>query len=166
MCVCKMRMVNWWWQREEEEKRRRERLLSGRSVDLFAWIMCIFNKSYHLGKAWTAQTCMNHECQNHHLWFSSALNIFFQEFVIFYFPLLQDKRTPRTSQNGCADVACKSSTHYDWHVGGWGCLGDTEIQNALHSLTMEKQSTHTHFSYSFLTLRPAPHSVMSVIFVP
>lgn len=37
---------------------------------------------------------------------------------------------------GCSLFACTEINHHnDWHVGGWGCLGDWETQNASHSLT-------------------------------
>ena len=68
MCVYVCVKEDGWWQQEEEERRCRERLLCGRGVDLFVWIMCLLNKSYHLGSPWTRQTCLNRECQSRHLW--------------------------------------------------------------------------------------------------
>lgn len=42
---------------------------------------------------------------------------------------------------GCSLFVCTEiNHHYDWHVGGWGCLGDRETQNALHTLTNTEAS--------------------------
>lgn len=48
---------------------------------MFVWIMCLLYKSYNLGKACTRQTCLNHECQRHHLWHPL---LFF--FYLLFFP--------------------------------------------------------------------------------
>lgn len=52
---------------------------------------------------------------------------------------------------GCSLFACTQINHnYDWHAGGWCCLGDTKIQNALHSLAnreaMHAASIHSSCS--------------------
>ena len=82
MCVYVCVKEDGWWQQEEEERRCRERLLCGRGVDLFVWIMCLLNKSYHLGSPWTRQTCLNRECQSRHLW-HPLLFFFFLSLLLF-----------------------------------------------------------------------------------
>lgn len=151
MCVYVCVKEDGWWQQEEEERRCRERLLCGRGVDLFVWIMCLLNKSYHLGSPWTRQTCLNRECQSRHLW-HPLLFFFFLSLLLFrnfsytrgnFDQEFQNKKTKNKKcclpsqemcMRACGLFVCTTISHRrDWRVGGWGCLGDAEIQNALHS---------------------------------
>lgn len=79
MHVCKKTMLD-----ANRRKRRRDAekdCCVGEVLTLFVWIMCLFNKSYHLGKPWTEKTCLNHECQNYHLG-QPLLLIFFHLFFV------------------------------------------------------------------------------------